>query len=67
MTEERREVTLGELEKLQRAGNVDMSMVQAKGVCTIFREDGSIKGKMDIMSVEDAKEIEKAKAAIAAP
>ncbi len=55
MGEGRREVTLEELQKLQRAGNVDMSDIQVQGICTIFRQDGSVKGTMEICSVEEAE------------
>ena len=56
MSEERKEVTLEELEKLQRTGNVNMSDIQVEGVCTIFDKNGNIKGKMDICTVEEAEE-----------
>ncbi len=56
MTEERREVTLEELGKLKKAGNVNMADIQVEGVCTIFRKDGSIKGTMKVVSVEEAED-----------
>lgn len=59
--EERREVSLEEAAKLQRAGKINMADIQVKGICTVFRKDGSIKGKMRICSVEEAE------AAAAAP
>jgi hypothetical protein len=53
--EERKEVTLEELEKLQRAGNVDVSDIQVNGICTIIDKDGNVKGQMRVCSVEEAE------------
>lgn len=65
--EERREVTLEELAKLQRAGNVDMSQVQVEGICTIFDKDGKVKGKMRICTVEEAEAEEAIRVAALTP
>jgi len=53
--EGRKEVSLEELAKLQRAGNVNVADIQVEGICTIFRKDGSVKGQMKICSVEEAE------------
>jgi len=55
MTEERKEVTLKELGKLQRAGNVNMADIKVEGISTIFDKDGKIKGQMRVCSVEEAE------------
>ena len=61
MSEERKEVSLEDLGKLKRAGKINVADIQVEGICTIFRKDGSIKGKMRICTVEEAE------AAAAAP
>ena len=55
MTEEKKEITLGELGKMQRAGNINMSDVKAEGICTIIDKDGNVKSTMRICSVEEAE------------
>lgn len=65
--EDRREVSLGELSRLQRAGNINMADIQVEGICTIFRKDGSIKGQMRICTVEEAEAEEAAKVAALTP
>jgi len=55
MTEERREVSLEEAAKLQRAGNINMSDIQVEGICTIIDKDGNVKGQMRVCSVEEAE------------
>ena len=55
MTEERKEVSLEELGKLKRAGNVNVADIQVEGICTIIDKDGNVKGQMRVCSVEEAE------------
>ncbi len=53
--EGRREVSLEELGRLKKAGNVNMADIQVEGICTIFDKDGNVKGTMKVVSVEEAE------------
>jgi hypothetical protein len=53
--EGRKEISLEELEKLQRAGNINVPDIQVEGICTIFDKDGNVKGQARVCSVEEAE------------
>ena len=58
--EKRRELTPEEFgEIMKNPSNVSTGDLEVSGVVTIFDKDGNVKSKLDIISIETAKELEK--------